>query len=174
MRETVTILVIAVIAVALVVASLLRRAGRGQCLVVTRHRRIVRIASGSTTVAIPGFHEVLEWPTGPTEIAIVVRTRTADEQEVRVLATVSAVVDAPRIGTAYVDPRGVLHSALERKVAETVHALPAEQLVDERGGLETAIHGLRLNGLASGVVTDVDIDEVDLLLHPGRPGHDET
>lgn len=168
MRETVTVLVIAAIAVALVVASLLRRAGLGQRLVVTRHRRIVRIASeGSTTLAVPGFHEVLEWPTAPTEIAIVVRARTADDQEVRVLATVSVDVDPPRVGMAYVDPRGVLHSALERWVAEAVQGLPAGSLIDERAGLESAIDGLRLDGLAGGVVTDVVIDEVDLLLHPG-------
>ena len=177
MRETVTVLVVAAIAIALVAASLLRRAGRDQCLVVTRRRRIVRIASESTTVAIPGFHEVLEWPMGPTEIAIVVRTRTLDGQEVRVLATVTVVVDPPRVGTPYVDPRGVLHSALERKVADVVHDQTAECLTDERGGLVGAVLGLRLDalaGLAGGVVTDVVIDEVDLLLHPGRPGHDDV
>ena len=59
MGEMATVLVIAAIAVGLVVASLLRRARRGECLVVTRHRRIVRIASDSMTLAIPGFHEVL-------------------------------------------------------------------------------------------------------------------
>lgn len=165
-----TILVIAVVAIALVVASLLRRARRGQCLVVTRHRRIVRIASDSTTLAVPGFHEVLEWPTGETEIAIVVRTRAGDGKDVRVLATVSVAVDPPRVDTAYVDPRGVLHSALERKVADAIHVLSADRLLDTYDGLAVAIDGIRLGGLAGGVVTRIVIDEVDLLLRPEHPG----
>ena len=168
-----TVLVIASIAVVLVLASLLRRAQRGECLVVTRHRRIVRIASDSMTLAVPGFHEVLEWPTGQTGIAIVVRTRAGDGQDVRVLATVSVAVDPPRVGTAYVDPRGVLHSALERKVADAIQVLPAERLLDRWDGLAVSIDGIRLGGLAGGVVTDVVIDEVDLLLHPGRASHDD-
>ncbi len=167
-----TVLVIAAIAVVLVAASLVRRAGRGQCLVVTRHRRIIRIASDSMTMAIPGFHEVLEWPTGPMEIAIVVRTRTGDAQDVRVLATFTVEVDPPRVGAAYIDPRAVLHTALERRVADAVRARPAVWLTDERGGLGAAITGIRIDGLAAGVVTDVVIDEVDLLLHPGRPDGD--
>ncbi|WP_328527855.1 hypothetical protein OG984_19490 [Nocardioides sp. NBC_00368] len=101
MGETATVLVIAVVAIGLVVASLLRRARRSECLVVTRHRRIVRLASDSMTVAIPGFHEVLEWLTGPD-------------------------------------------------------------------GLYGTLEGIRIDGLAAGVVTEVVIDEVDLLLHPGR------
>ncbi|MGY0538478.1 SPFH domain-containing protein [Nocardioides sp. YJ-D4] len=168
MGEMATVLVIAAIAVGLVVASLLRRARRGECLVVTRHRRIVRIASDSMTLAIPGFHEVLEWPTGQIEIAIVVRTRTGDGQDVRVLATFAVEVDPPRVGAAYIDPRAVLHTALERRVADAVRARPASRLTDDRDGLVAAIEGLRIDGLAAGVVTDVVIDEVDLLLHPGR------
>lgn len=169
MGEMATVLVIAAIAVGLVVASLLRRARRGECLVVTRHRRIVRIASDSMTLAIPGFHEVLEWPTGQIEIAIVVRTRTGDGQDVRVLVTFSVEVDPPRVGAAYIDPRAVLHTALDRRVAAAVRARPAARLTDERDGLVAAIEGIRIDGLAAGVVTDVVIDEVDLLLHPGRP-----
>lgn len=168
MGEMATVLVIAAIAVGLVVASLLRRARRGECLVVTRHRRIVRIASDSMTLAIPGFHEVLEWPTGQIEIAIVVRTRTGDGQDVRVLATFSVDVDPPRVGAAYIDPRAVLHTALDRRVAAAVRARPAARLTDGRDGLVAAIEGIRIDGLAAGVVTDVEIDEVDLLLHPGR------
>ena len=167
-----TVLVIAVIVVGLVVASLLRRARRGECLVVTRHRRIVRIASDATTLAVPGFHEVLEWPTGQIEIAIVVRTRTGDGQDVRVLATFSVEVDPPRVGAAYIDPRAVLHTALERRVTDAVRERPAARLTDERDGLVAAIEGIRIDGLAAGVVTDVVIDEVDLLLHPGRPDDD--
>ncbi|SDK04527.1 hypothetical protein SAMN05428985_102418 [Nocardioides sp. YR527] len=172
MGEMATVLVIAAIAVVLVVASLVRRARRGECLVVTRHRRIIRIASDSMTMAIPGFHEVLEWPTGPMEIAIVVRTRTGDSQDVRVLATSTVEVDPPRVGAAYIDPRAVLHTALERRVADAVRARPAVWLTDERDGLGAAITGIRIDGLAAGVVTDVVIDEVDLLLHPGRPDDD--
>lgn len=172
MGEMATVLVIAAIAVGLVVASLLRRARRGECLVVTRHRRIVRIASDATTLAIPGFHEVLEWPTGQIEIAIVVRTRTGDGQDVRVLATFSVDVDPPRVGAAYIDPRAVLHTALERRVTDLVRARPAARLTDEGDGLVAAIEGIRIDGLAAGVVTDVVIDEVDLLLHPGRPDDD--
>ncbi|MER7558544.1 SPFH domain-containing protein [Nocardioides sp. NPDC126508] len=168
MGETATVLVIAVVAAGLVVASLLRRARRGECLVVTRHRRIVRIASDSMTMAVPGFHEVLEWPTGRIEIAIVVRTRTADGQDVRVLATFTVDVDPPRVGAAYVDPRAVLHTALERRVGEAVRARPAAWLTGP-DGLEAAIGGSRIDGLAAGVVTEVVVDEVDLLLHPGRP-----
>lgn len=167
-----TVSAIAVVAVVLVVASLLRRAHRGECLVVTRHRRIVRIASGSTTLAIPGFHEVLEWPTDQIEIAIVVRSRSKDGQDVRVLATFSVDVDPPRAGAAYIDPRAVLHTALERRVADAVRARPAAWLADEQTGLRAATVGLRIDGLAGGVVTDVVIDEVDLLLHPGRPDDD--
>jgi regulator of protease activity HflC (stomatin/prohibitin superfamily) len=172
MGEMATVLVIAAIAVGLVVASLLRRARRGECLVVTRHRRIVRIASDAMTLAIPGFHEVLEWPTGQIEIAIVVRTRTIDGRDVRVLATFLVEVDPPRVGAAYIDPRAVLHTALERRVADAVRARPAARLTDERDGLVAAIEGIRIDGLAAGVVTDVVIDEVDLLLHPGRPDDD--
>ncbi|MER6974314.1 SPFH domain-containing protein [Nocardioides sp. NPDC000445] len=168
MGEMATVLVIAAIAVGLVVASLVRRARRGECLVVTRHRRIVRIASDSMTLAIPGFHEVLEWPTGQVEIAIVVRTRTGDDQDVRVLATFAVEVDPPRVGAAYIDPRAVLHTALERHVADAVRARPASRLTHDRDGLVAAIEGVRIDGLAAGVVTDVVIDEVDLLLHPGR------
>ena len=168
MGETATVLVIAAVAAGLVVASLLRRARRGECLVVTRHRRIVRIASDSMTVAVPGFHEVLEWPTGQVELAIVVRTRTVDDQDVRVLATVSVDVDPPRVGAAYIDPRAVLHTALERRVGEAVRARPAAWLAGP-GGLAGAVQGIRIDGLAAGVVTEVVIDEVDLLLHPGRP-----
>ncbi|OIJ26497.1 SPFH domain-containing protein [Nocardioides luteus] len=168
MGEMATVLVIAAAAAGLVVASLLRRARRGECLVVTRHRRIVRIASDSMTMAIPGFHEVLEWPTGQVEIAIVVRTRTGDGQDVRVLATFTVDVDPPRVGAAYIDPRAVLHTALERRVGEAVRARPAAWLTGH-DGLATALQGIRIDGLAAGVVTEVVIDEVDLLLHPGRP-----
>lgn len=168
MGEMATVLVIAAIAVGLVVASLLRRARRDECLVVTRHRRIVRIASGATTLAVPGIHEVLEWPTGPIEIAIVVRTRSADGQDVRVLATISVAVDPPRVGAAYIDPRAVLHTALERRLAAAVRARHTARLAGP-DGLGEAIDGLRIDGLAAGVVTEVVIDEVDLLLHPGRP-----
>ncbi|MGY0388458.1 SPFH domain-containing protein [Nocardioides sp. WG-D5] len=168
MGETATILLIAVVAAGLVVASLLRRARRGECLVVTRHRRIVRIASDSMTVAVPGFHEVLEWPTGQIEIAVVVRTRTGDGQDVRVLATFSVDVDPPRVGAAYIDPRAVLHTALERRLGEAVRARPAAWLTGP-DGLGGTLAGTRIDGLAVGVVTEVVIDEVDLLLHPGRP-----
>ncbi|MEU6135579.1 SPFH domain-containing protein [Nocardioides sp. NPDC047086] len=171
MGEMATVLVIAAIAVVLVAASLVRRAPRGECLVVTRHRRIVRIASDSMTLAVPGFHEVLEWPTGPMEIAIVVRTRTADAQDVRVLATFTVEVDPPRVGAAYIDPRAVLHTALERRVSDAVRARPASRLTGP-DGLTAAIEGIRIDGLAAGVVTDMVIDEVDLLLHPGRPDDD--
>ncbi|MEI7056122.1 SPFH domain-containing protein [Nocardioides sp. CCNWLW239] len=169
MGEMLTVLTIAGIAIVLVVASLLRRARRGECLVVTRHRRIVRIASGSTTFAVPGFHEVLAWPIEPIEIAIVVRARTSDDQDVRVLATFSVDVDPPRIGAAYIDPRAVLHTALERRLAAAVRALPAARLAG-RDGLENAVDGIRIDGLAAGVVTDSVIDEIELLLHPDRPG----
>ncbi|NYI80500.1 SPFH domain-containing protein [Nocardioides panzhihuensis] len=172
MGQMATVSVIAVVAVVLVVASLLRRARRGECLVVTRHRRIVRIASGSTTLAVPGFHEVLEWPTGQIEIAVVVRAQTMDGQDVRALATFSVDVDPPRIGAAYIDPRAVLHTALERRIAEAVRARPAATLADERDGLRPAVDGIRIDGLAGGSVMDVVIDEVDLLLHPGRPDED--
>ena len=168
MGETVTVLVIAAVAAGLVVASLLRRARRDECLVVTRHRRIVRIASDTMTMAVPGFHEVLDWPTGQVELAIVVRTRTRDGQDVRVLATFSVDVDPPRVGAAYIDPRAVLHTALERRVGDAVRARPAAWLTGP-DGLESAIGGTRIDGLAAGVVTEVVIDEVDLLLHPGRP-----
>lgn len=172
MGETMTILMIAAIAAALVVASLIRRAGREECLVVTRHRRILRTASGSTTVAVPGFHEVLEWPTGQLEVAVVVRSRTLDEQDVRVLATAAVEIDPPRIGDAYVDPHAVLYSALERRIAEAVRARPAEWLTDDQAGLRSALVGVRVDGLVRGVVADVVIDEVDLLLHPGRSDHE--
>ncbi|NGN92245.1 hypothetical protein G5C66_05760 [Nocardioides sp. KC13] len=168
MGETATVVGIAVIAVVLVVASLLRRARRDECLVVTRHRRIIRIASDSMTMAVPGFHEVLEWPTGHIEIAIVVRTWTADRQDVRVLATVTVAVDPPRVGAAYIDPRAVLHTALERRLAAAVRARPAAELTGP-DGLHAAIEGVRIDGLDAGVVTGVVIEEVDLLLHPGRP-----
>ena len=168
-----TVLVIAAIAVALVVASLLRRAPRGRCLVVTRRRRIVRIASDSMTMAVPGFHEVLEWPTEEIEIPIVIRTRTGDGQDVRILATFTVDVDPPQLGAAYVDPRDVIRSAVERQVADAVHARSTDQLLDERDGLAVALDGARLGGLASGVVTDVVVDEVEVLLHPGHPDHND-
>lgn len=165
------------LAVGLPVLAMLtvRVAGPGERLAVERAGRLVRVPRRRVVLHAPGLERVRRWP-DPVELPFAERATTADRRDVRVLLTLRVEPVPPVPGERYADPLVRLQAAASRAATAAVADRDAARLADDEDGVADALAGRLLrdrDGAALGVVTEVRLDEVELLLHaPDNAPHE--
>jgi len=109
--------------------------------------------------------EVGPWPAAPAQVELLVRERTRDGADVRVLATAEILADGPVPGREYVDPLDDLRERAEQRLAAAVRARAADELAD-RNGVRADLEHRRLDGAVGGRLVHLEIDAVELILSP--------
>lgn len=125
------VLVLVLPALAWFLGSATRWVASGDWLVVTRRGVIHRISGAGLAFRLPVVEGANRLDSGPQDVGLTVRARTAEGTEVRVLVEATVRVEPPRPGTTFADPVPPLAAHLEALLGSAIRACPTGRIVAE-------------------------------------------
>lgn len=165
MTVTTTVGLVLALPVVCWLASGLRLVPRGERVVVVGRGVVRRVHDSGAAVRIPFLEAYRTQPTGPLELPLMVRATTSDSVRVLVLAETTALLPAPRPGTAYTDPWVPAEAAAQEAVGSLIARRTSTDLL-QRPLEERALRHVVSAAVDPLAVTVLDLELAEVAVQP--------